>query len=201
MGYSENGMNILVRFLKKAGLLSMDLVYRLYYMSVFGSKLYYRHKIESYRSCAFCRHLCYDKVIQKYVCSGGEYEACSSLVPCIVPTPTLLTGSAYVEEEEQVPWLFKSPCLNFEVLDSQNYFRNFLSLNINSCVTKLEALEGIMLGSCSGGVPCHICALVSKEAYTKCKYTSKANELGKCVIIYTKLCEIYNSSDELSNAS
>lgn len=197
----ENKMNIIVRLLKKTGILSVDLIYRFYYMSIFGSKLYYRHKIESYRSCAFCKHLSYDKVVKKYLCSYGMYEACSSLVPCIVPDPTLMLGPSYIEEEEQVPWLFKKTCLNFEVLDSKNYFRNFISLDINCSVTRLEALEGILLGSCSGEIPCHICASVNKEAYTKCRYISKANELGKCGMIYDNLNGIFSTSTELSNAS
>ncbi len=201
MEYIKNRINIIVRFLKNKGWLSMDLLYRFYYMNIFGSKLYYRHKIESYRSCAFCMHLSYDKIIKKYVCSCGEYEACASIVPCIVPDPTLMTGPSYIEEDEQIPWLFKSPCLNFEVLDSKNYFRNFISSNINSSVTRLEALEGIMMGSCSGDVPCHICATVNKDAYTRCRYLSKAGELGKCNIIHDSLGHIYNSSAQLSNVS
>ncbi|HEX2924776.1 MAG TPA: hypothetical protein VHP38_00710 [Ruminiclostridium sp.] len=196
-----NRTSTIVRFLKSKGILSTDWIYRLNYMNIFGSKLYYRHKIESYRSCAFCRHLCYDKLIKKYVCFFGEYEACSSLVPCIVPDPTLMVGPSYTEEEEQVPWLFKSPCLNFEVLDSKDYFRNFISFDINSSIIRLEALEGIMLGSCAGVIPCHICASVNKEAYTRCKYISKTIESGKCGAIYDSLCTIYNAINELSRVS
>lgn len=194
-------MNILVRFLNKTGLLSMDLIYRLYYMSIFGSKLYFRHKIEGYRSCAFCRHLSYDKTVKKYICSFGNYEACSSLIPCILPDPTLKAGPSYIEEEEQVPWLFKVPCLNFDVLDSKSYYKNFISWNLDSSVTRLEVLEGIQLGSCSGDIPCHICATVNKDTFTKCRNVVKANELGKCGIIYDSLCEFYNPVRELSNVS
>ncbi len=197
----SNKINIIIGFLKKSGLISTDLIYRFYFMNSFGSKLYFRHKIESYRSCAFCKHLSYDRLIKKYVCSHGEYEASSSLVPCIIPDPTLMLGPSYIEEEEQVPWLFKTPCLNFEVLDSKNYYRNFISSNINNSVIKLEALEGIMLGSCSGSIPCHICASVNKEAFSKCRYVSKSKELGKCGVIYDNLNGIFKPADELCNAS
>jgi len=203
MEYMENKMNTLVRFLKKTGLISMDMIYRLYYMNIFGSRLYFRHKIESFRSCAFCRHLHYDGTIKKYVCSFGQYEACSSLVPCIVPDPTVMTGPSFIEEEAQIPWLFKSTCLNFEVLSSKEYYRNFLSFDINSSVIKLEALEGIMLGSCGGHIPCHICACVDKEVYAGCRYAAKAAELGKCGVIYDMLYGVFETpaSEELSNVS
>ena len=170
-------------------------------MAIFGSKLYYRHKITSFRSCAFCQHLYYDRVIKKYICSYGEYEACSSLVPCIIPNSSLMFNKTYVEEEEQIPWLFKEPCLNFEVLNSKNYFRNFISFNLNSSVIKLEALEGILMGNCSGTIPCHICASVNKEIYTKCRYLQKANEIGKCSIIYSNLNKCFSVSSGLSKVS
>jgi hypothetical protein len=56
-------------------------------------------------------------------------------------------SKAYLEEEEQIPWLFKEPCTNFDVLDSNSYYRNFISFNLNNSVIKLEALEGIMMGT------------------------------------------------------
>ncbi len=194
-------MNMIVSYLKKSGLISADLIYRFHFMNIFGSKLYFRHKIESFRSCAFCKHLSYDRIIKKYVCSQGQYEASSSLLPCIIPDPTLMLGPSYIEEEEQIPWLFKTPCINFEVLDSKNYYRNFISTNLNSSIIKLEALEGIMLGSCSGSIPCHICASVNKEAFAKCRYFTKSKELGKCGVIYDNLNGIYKPADELYNAS
>ena len=200
MNFITGILKCIIGILKKSELVSTDLIYRLYYMKIFGSKLYFRHKIESYRSCAFCKHLSYDRIIKKYVCSHGEYEACSSLVPCIIPDPTLMLGPSYIEEEEQIPWLFKTPCQNFEVLDSKNYYRNFISSNINSSVIKLEALEGIMLGSCSCTIPCHICASVKKEAFVKCRYVSKSKESGKCGVIYDNLYRFYKP-DNLSNVS
>lgn len=169
-------------------------------MTIFGSKLYYRHKIESYRSCAFCKNLSYDKIIKKYVCSHGEYEACSSIVPCIIPDPSLVSTKNHVDEE-QIPWLFKVPCLDFEVLDSKKYFRNFISYDINSSVIRLEALEGILMGNCTGDVPCHICSGVDKELYTKCNNIKKANEIGKCSMIYGNLNNCYSVSSPLSNVS
>ncbi len=201
MEYLVKKLNTIVRFLKSNGMLSMDLLYRFYYMNLFGSKLYYKHKIESYHSCAFCKNLKYDKIIKKYVCANGTYEACSFLLPCIVPDPTFMLGPSYIEEEENIPWLFKETCQNFEILDMDNYFRNFITSDINSSVTRLEALEGILLGSCSGDIPCHICACVSKEAYTQCKNTAKATECGKCGAIYDKLNGIYSSANKLSNVS
>jgi len=197
----DDNMNILVKLLKKTSLISVDFIYRMYFMQIFGLKLYFRHKITSFRSCAFCQHLSYDKVIKKYVCSNGEYEACSSLVPCIIPDSSFMFSKAYLEDEEQIPWLFKRPCTNFDVLDSNNYFRNFISFNLNSSVIKLEALEGIMMGQTSGDIPCHICACVNKEVYTKCKYIQKANEIGKCSIIYCNLGECFSANSALSNVS
>lgn len=204
MEYTDSNMNILVKLLKKTGLISLDFIYRMYFMQIFGSGLYYRHKITSNRSCAFCQHLSYDKVIKKYVCSNKEYEACSSLVPCIIPDSSLMISKVYLEEEEeekQIPWLFKEPCLNFDVLDSKNYFRNFISLRLNSSVIKLEALEGILLGNCSGDIPCHICACVNKEAYTNCQYMIKADQIGKCSSIYDNLSKCFSSGSTLSSAS
>lgn len=193
----DNKMNIFIKLLKKTDLISVDLIYRLYFMHLFGSKLYFRHKITSFRSCAFCQHLYFDRFINKYACMKCEHEPCSSLLPCIIPDSTFMLDNTYVEEKDHIPWLFKTPCLNFDVLDSKNYFRNFLSLNLNSSVIKLEALEGILLGSCSGQIPCHICACVSKECYTKCKYTQKASEAGKCSIIYDNLNQYFSSADTL----
>jgi hypothetical protein len=196
----DDKMNIFFKLLKKTSLLSVDFIYRMYFMAIFGSKLYFRHKITSFRSCAFCKHLSYDKLIKKYVCSYGEYEACSSIVPCIIPDSSLTFSKAYLEEE-QIPWLFKEPCLNFEVLDSKNYFRNFISCNLNSSVIKLETVEGILMGNCSGNIPCHICACVNKEIYTKCIHIQKANEIGKCSVIYGNLNECFIVSTTLSNVS
>lgn len=202
MGYIDNKMNMLVKLFKKSSLISLDFIYRMSFMPIFGSKLYFRHKIMSFRSCAFCKHLSFDKVVKKYICSYGEYEACSSLLPCIIPDSSFMfNNKAYLEEEEQIPWLFKEPCLNFDVLNSSNYFRNFLSFNLNNSVIKLEALEGILMGNCTGDIPCHICACVKKEAYTKCTNMKKADELGKCNIIYDNLYEYFSASSTLSNIS
>lgn len=197
----DSKMNILVKLLKRTGLISLDFIYRIYFMPIFGSKIYFRHKITSFRSCAFCQHLSYDKFIQKYLCSHGEYDACSSLLPCIIPDSSFVSSKAYIEEEEQIPWLFKEPCLNFDVLNSKNYFRNFLSFNLNNSVIQLEALEGILLGNCSGNIPCHICACVNKDAYVKCLYLQKANDTGKCSIIYDNLNECFSTRTSLSNVS
>lgn len=196
----DNKMNTFVKLLKRTHLISVDFIYRIYFMTIFGSKLYYRHKITSYRSCAFCKSLSYDKVIKKYVCSHGEYEACSSLVPCIIPDSSSMFGKANLEDE-QIPWLFKEPCLNFDVLESKSYFRNFISLNLNSSVIKLETLEGILMGNCSGDIPCYICAYVNKEAFTKCTYVKKATEIGKCNMIYGNLCEFFSDSSALTKVS
>lgn len=201
MEYIENKLNILVRLLKKIDFFSIDFIYRFYFMFIFGSRLYFRHKITSYRSCAFCSHLSYDKTVRKYICAQGEYEACKSIVPCIIPDSAFQLHDSFIEEDEQVPWLFKKPCLNFEVLDSQNYFRNFVSFELNSSVIKLEALEGILLGSCGGHIPCHICASVNKEAYTGCCYIQKAEESGKCRIIYDTLQKCYSVKESLSKVS
>lgn len=201
MAYIDDKMNIFVKLLKKTDLISVDLIYRMYFMLIFGSKLYFRHKITSYRSCAFCQHLSYDKIVKKYICSYGMYEACSSLVPCIIPDFSFMLSKVYHDDDDHIPWLFKKPCLNFDVLDSNNYYRNFLSFNLNSSIIKLETLEGILLGSCGGEIPCHICASVNKEAYTQCMYIQKANEIGKCSIIYDNLNECFSSSSILSNVS
>lgn len=198
MEYIENKMNIIVRLLKRTNLISLDLIYRIYYKHIFGSRLYYRHKISSYRSCAFCNNLLYDRTIKKYVCSRGEYEACRSLVPSIIPDSKLMLTSSSPDEEVDVPWLFKNPCEHYDVLDSNKYFKNFLSLNLNRSIIQLEALEGILLGSCGGEVPCHLCASVNKEAYTECRYRQKANELGKCSIIYDNLNGCFVDSSALS---
>ena len=197
----DGKINVFLKFLRKTNLITVDFIYRMYFMPIFGSKLYYRHKIVSFRSCAFCQHLSYDKLIKKYVCSHGEYEACSSLVPCIIPDSSLMFSKAYLDEEQQTPWLFKKPCTDFDVLDAKNYFRNFISFNLNSSIIKLEALEGILMGNCSGDIPCHICACVKKDIYTKCMHIQKANEIGKCSIIYDNLKECFCDSSTLSNVS
>jgi hypothetical protein len=201
MEYIKSKSNIFIKFLKKAGLLSLDLIYRFNFMSLFGSKLYFRHKIKSFRSCAFCKHLCYDSTIKKYVCCNSEYEASKSLVPCIVPDSSFFTNKTYVEEELQIPWLFREPCLEFEVLKSNNYFKNFLSFKLNDSIIRLEALEGILTGSCSGDIPCHICAGVDKELFTKCKNVQKACTTGKCDMIYCNLNQYFIASSKLSNVS
>jgi hypothetical protein len=201
MEYIDNKMNIFIKFLKKTHLISVDFIYRIYFMHIFGSKLYYRHKITSFSSCAFCRHLSYDSIIKKYICSEGEYEACGSLVPCIIPESSFMPGKYYIEEETQIPWLFKETCINFEVLDSKSYYRNFLSVDLNSSVIRLEALEGILMGNCSGNIPCHICAGVNKEIYTKCVQTQKSGETCRCNIIYDKLRKCFSDNGDLSRVS
>ncbi|HEX2926678.1 MAG TPA: hypothetical protein VHP38_10575 [Ruminiclostridium sp.] len=172
-------------------------MYRINYRLLFGSNLYYRHRISSFRSCAFCRNLYFDRIIKKYICSYREYEACSSLVPCIIPDSYSKSDKTYVEEAEIVPWLFKKPCLNFDVLEPKSYFRNFLSMNLENSIIRLETLEGILTGKCSGEIPCHICAFVNKEVYTGCSYTSRALKNGKCNIIYDNLKEYYSKDNSL----
>ncbi len=184
-----------------SNLLSMDLIYRMYFMQIFGSKLYFRHKVSSFRSCAFCQHLWYDKLLKKYICSHGEYEACSSLIPCIIPDASYMFSKAYLEEENDVPWLFKEPCLNFEVLDFKNYFRNFISIDLNRSVIMLEALEGVLTGQCAGNLPCHICACANKEMYSQCSNIQAASKTGKCSKIYDNLKECFSSHSELSKIS
>lgn len=195
MEFTEDKINTLTGVLKKAGLLSVDLIYRINYKLLFGSNLYYRHRISSFRSCVFCRNLNYNKTIKKYICSYKEYEASSSLVPCIIPDSYSKLVKTYSEEAFQVPWLFKNPCLNFDVLEPKHYYRNFLSLNMSSSIIKLETLEGILTGKCYGEIPCHICALVNKDAYTGCRYASRAKETGRCSIIYDSLKEYYTNHD------
>jgi hypothetical protein len=194
MELSKDKMRNLIGTLRKKGLISFDLFYRLYYMSIFGLNLYYRNKIASFRSCVFCRHLCYDKIIKKYICSTGEYEACASLVPCIIPSQYPMQNGTCNEEEDQIPWLFKKPCLDFDVLDAKNYFRNFVSFNVESSIIKLETLEDILIGSSSGQIPCHICASVDKENYTDCSCIKRAAASGKCCYIYDKLNEYYRKA-------
>lgn len=201
MVYLNRLMNTFLMLLKKTNLLSMDFIYRMYFMQVFGSKLYFRHKVNSFRSCAFCRHLSYNKIIKKYVCSHGMYNACSSLIPCIVPDTSHMLSKTYLEDENQIPWLFKEPCLDFDVLDSDNYFRNFISSNLNSSVIKLEVLEGIFMGHCAGYIPCHICAYVNKELYNQCSNIKNANESGKCSNIYYELNKCFCAASDLEKVS
>lgn len=170
-------------------------------MQIFGSKLYFRHKVNSFRSCAFCKNLSYDKLINKYVCLYGEYEACTSLVPCIIPDTYNMFRITCIEEDYQIPWLFKEPCLNFDVLEFKDYFRNFLSTNLNDSVIKLEALEGIMTGQCSGNIPCHICACVNKELYSQCSNLQNANASGRCGKIYDELIKCYSKDSCLVKTS
>lgn len=198
MEYIINWMNTFFMLLKKTILISMDdFLYRMHFMQIFGSKLYYKHRVTSFRSCAFCKHLSYNKIIKKYVCSHGMYNACSSLIPCIIPDYSFASNDIHLEEENQIPWLFKEPCLYFDVLDSKNYFRNFISSDLNSSIIKLEALEGIFTGQCNGYIPCHICACVNKELYNQCSNIKSANELGKCNNIYYELNKCFSAiSDE-----
>ncbi|PYG86961.1 hypothetical protein LY28_02583 [Ruminiclostridium sufflavum DSM 19573] len=201
MEYFKKRLNSFLRLMEKTNLISMDFIYRLYFMQIFGSKLYYRHKVTSYRSCAFCRYLSYDKLIKKYICSHGEYEACSSLLPCIIPDSSYMSSKTYIEEEAQTPWLFKETCLNFEVLDFKHYFRNFVSFDLNSSVIKLEALEGIVTGQCTGSLPCHICACVNKELYNHCSNIQNSLKAGKCIKIYDTLNKCFSAGSDLSKVS
>jgi hypothetical protein len=106
-----------------------------------------------------------------------------------------------LEEEKQIPWLFKEPCLDFDVLDSDNYFRNFISFDLNSSVIKLEVLEGIFTGQCAGYIPCHICACVNKELYNQCSNIQNANESGKCSNIYYELNKCFCAGSDLEKVS
>ncbi len=194
-------MNIFFRWLKNSNLLSMDLIYRMYFMQIFGSKLYFGHKVSSFRSCAFCKNLYYDKLIRKYVCSNREYEACNSLIPCIIPDTYNMFSVTCIEEDNQIPWLFKEPCLNFDVLDFKNYFRNFVSIDLNRSVIMLEALEGVLTGQCAGNLPCHICACVNKELYSQCSNLQNAKKSGKCSYIYYKLNKCFCTEANIAKIS
>ena len=201
MEVKKDKINGFIRFLKNTDLISSDIIYRLYYKMIFGSKLYYKNKISSFTSCVFCKKLSYNKITHKYQCFNNQHTPCSDLLPCIVPNHDIARARNFFYAEEEIPWLFKAPCSNFESLGSDEYFKNFLSLSLNNSIIRLEALEGIMFGNSCGDIPCYLCAGINKELYQKCIHLQKAKDCGRCNFIYNVMYGYYNKNSNVIKVS
>ncbi|MDP4094230.1 MAG: hypothetical protein Q8920_12820 [Bacillota bacterium] len=167
-----------------------DRIYIKQFNKLTGPKIYQMHLNEYLISCAFCSHLskssCHEYCFK---CSKGVYLDCSFLLP-----GTFSFSSAYFDNsDDHQPWIFKTPCSNFERLPENKYFRNFSTLSKSKTAANYEALEGIFTGLSRGKRPCHICASVNMEIYDNCSCSSASAETNPCDRIIDQISARYRA--------
>lgn len=154
-----------------------DSKYFKYFHSVIGPEIYHRQSRTYFVCCAFCTQLhksnCHDFC---FSCSKRVYPSCGSVLP-----ESFSIGGLYYSKNnsEDRPWIFCTPCTNFESLNESKYFRNFVVPDNQITIANLEALEGLFLGFSRGKRPCHICASININLYNSCPHNVRS-ELSPC---------------------
>jgi len=172
--------------------LSEDSSYIRYFKSCISPLLYQSHVNDYFICCAFCSNL-YRTLCHNYCfsCLKKTHKKCSPLLP---GTYTFGDSNFDTMENDFVPWIFKTPCTDFERLPEGKYFRNFNSLIPSITVANYEALEGIYIGISHGSRPCHICAAVNINIFNKCSKDETEIEKKPCDKILKEISEIFNTS-------
>jgi hypothetical protein len=143
-----------------------DTKYKKYFENILGPMIYEFHINSNLTCCAFCSWLKRSKC-HKFCskCSKGVYEECSPLLPGTFSFSSNILDSS---GEEQIPWIFKTPCTGFERITGKKCFKNFISKDRTITITNYEVLEGLFTGVTRGKKPCHICASASLDMYKQC---------------------------------
>lgn len=197
--YKTKGAVILKGLLRNFSILSDDTCYRKHFNKITKPEIYRKHSFEHFVCCAFCRNLersrCHEFC---FSCSIGTYRECGPLTPGTFE----FTGS-YVDmpENELKPWIFRTPCAQFERLDSRKYFRNFTSNDLSVTTACYEAAEGIFCGISHGKRPCHICASVNLDIYNSCIRNGKVEENTPCNRIITEISSHYKTLSAIAGYS
>jgi hypothetical protein len=178
--------------LNSISLYSEDKIFRNYFEGTMAPQIYSLHLNDNFISCIFCSHL-YRTYCHEYCfkCSKNTYNSCSVLLPGTYP----FCGSYFdITEHNFTPWMFKTPCMNFDRLAEDEYFRNFVSNDQSITTANYEALEGIFIGISYGEKPCHICASVNIKIFDNCMKTKEAVDNKPCNKIIRKLSEKFGAS-------
>ncbi|HHV98171.1 MAG TPA: hypothetical protein GXX36_01130 [Clostridiaceae bacterium] len=162
--------------IKNVPFFSDDLTYRLLFKHTIAKKIYEHHINTGYKSCIFCQHLkksFFER--HQFICEKDSGKGNSSLLPG--PIHFLQPND---NDDNNLPWLFRTPCANFSRLDRDDYFRNFTYFQTSVTVAYYEYLEGLYLGICHNKRPCNICASVSLSKYKRCFEDGKTPKNTPC---------------------
>lgn len=175
--------------LDSIGIPSDDYVYRRHFKATIARHIYAKHLNSNYISCAFCSHLARSSCLSfRFTCSVLTYSGSAPILPCIF---TYYDKGFDSYEEGFSPWIYRTPCINFERLDEDKYFKNFIFPNQTATITNFEILEGMFLGISNGKRPCHLCASVDIETYNRCVDSRKAFESKPCHKIVNEISAKY----------
>lgn len=178
MKYTFGNLSKLTSLIRYATFFSDDLAYRLSFKHTIAQKIYEHHLNIRYKSCVFCHHLKespYEK--HRFICEKALGKTNSSLLP----GPFHFLQLNYDDDDySNLPWLFRTPCTDFNRLSKSSYFRNFTYFKTSITVAYYEYLEGLYLGICHNKRPCNICASISLSTYKKCFEDGKTPKNTPC---------------------
>jgi hypothetical protein len=172
--YNINLKSILNRF----SLVSEDFLYIKLFEAEIVPKLFHMHIKGNYKSCVFCRHLyspgCHNCC---FACKKNTYSKCSCLLPGVFSS-----NDSYfsVMENNITPWIFRTPCPEFERLDAGSYFKNFTAPKHFITAENYEVLEGLFFGLTHNKRPCHICASTNIKIYNICTLDDACSSTEPC---------------------
>lgn len=191
--YSLNKQNFNSKaFFYDMGIISDDSIYKKHFKNTTAPKIYKKHMSSNFISCVFCSHLCRSYCHDCcFTCSRMAYTDCSSLLPGVF---TFYDKYFNSYKDDFLPWIYRTPCINFERLDEDKYFKNFISPSQNITITNFEVLEGIFLGISNGKKPCHICASVDIETYNRCVESENTAENKPCNKVIKEITAKYQAA-------
>jgi hypothetical protein len=174
----------------KSDLISYDSIYKKTFINVIGSEIYKQHIKSNLTFCAFCSHLTQSSChVYCFKCKKNIYEECSSLLP-----GTFSFTDSYFDSigDDFLPWLYKTPCTEFERLSPGNYYKHFNSTIKANTVANYEVLEGIFTGISRSQRPCHICASVDIDILNRCPESERQAKDIPCKKIINEISNKYN---------
>jgi len=176
--YTFAHLRNLTSLIKNTNFFSDDMAYRMLFKQTIAKKIYEHHLSTGYKSCIFCNHL--KKSLNhkhRFICEKGSSKGGFSLLPG--PFHFLHINN-YDDDNNNLPWLLRTPCTNFSRLSRDVYFKNFTYFQTSITVAYYEYLEGLYLGICHNKRPCNICASISFSTYKKCFEEGKTPKNTPC---------------------
>lgn len=177
------------KMIKGISLSDEDTEYKKEFENSIGPEIYRLHLGEYFICCAFCSHLvkssCHEYCFK---CSRRAYAECSYLLP-----GTFSFAASNTESPGNLPWIFKTPCSEFERLNDKKYFKHFTSLSQEVTVSNYEVLEGIFTGLSRGKKPCHVCASVNMDICSKCSDQAHDSDDHNCNRIIEEIASRYRA--------